>query len=180
MPEPAIVWLTGLSGAGKSTTALALRARLAREDRACFVLDGDELRTGLCRDLGFTDADRVENIRRAAEVARLMASAGLIAIVSLISPFRRERAEARELARGIRFLEVFVDAPLRVCERRDPKGLYRRARAGLIPNFTGIDSAYEPPETPDLHLHTDASTPEAGAEIVVEALRGSARAGQRA
>lgn len=168
--NPAIVWLTGLSGAGKSTTADALRAHLAARGHKACILDGDELRRGLSRDLGFGDAARVENIRRAAEVARILAEAGIVTIVSLISPFRKERDEARRIAGAIRFVEVYVDAPLAVCEHRDPKGLYARARAGLIPNFTGIDSAYEAPIDPDVHLRTDQATPEAGAALIAEAI----------
>jgi len=168
--KPAIIWLTGLSGAGKSATAEALRELLAARGQRATILDGDELRQGLSRDLGFGDAARVENIRRAAEVARILARADIVTIVSLISPFRKERAQARAIAGEIPFLEVYVDAPLAVCEARDPKGLYRRARAGLIPNFTGIDSAYEAPLEPDLHLHTDAGTPRDGAARVAAAL----------
>ncbi|GJD32657.1 Adenylyl-sulfate kinase [Methylobacterium adhaesivum] len=168
--KPAIIWLTGLSGAGKSATAEALRDLLAARGHRATILDGDELRQGLSRDLGFGDAARIENIRRAAEVARILARADIVTIVSLISPFRKERAQARAIAGEIPFLEVYVDAPLAVCEERDPKGLYRRARAGLIPNFTGIDSAYEAPLEPDLHLHTDAGTPQDGAARVAAAL----------
>jgi adenylyl-sulfate kinase len=168
--KPAIIWLTGLSGAGKSATAEALRALLAARGQRATILDGDELRQGLSRDLGFGDAARIENIRRAAEVARILARADIVTIVSLISPFRKERAQARAIAGDIPFLEVYIDAPLAVCEARDPKGLYRRARAGLIPNFTGIDSAYEAPLEPDLHLHTDAGTPGDGAARVAAAL----------
>ncbi|WP_244472920.1 MULTISPECIES: adenylyl-sulfate kinase [unclassified Methylobacterium] len=170
LTKPAIVWLTGLSGAGKSATAEALQDLLAAQGHQATILDGDELRQGLSRDLGFGDAARIENIRRAAEVARILARSGIVTIVSLISPFRKERAQARAIAGEIPFLEVYVDAPLAVCEKRDPKGLYRRARAGLIPNFTGIDSAYEAPAEPDLHLHTDAGTPQDGAARVAVAL----------
>jgi adenylylsulfate kinase len=152
--RPAIAWLTGLSGAGKSTIADAVDRGLTEAGRSTMVLDGDNLRQGLNRDLGFTAADRVENIRRAAEAARLMADAGLVVIVSLISPFRAERAAARAIAGDIPFLEVFIDTPLAVCEARDPKGLYDRARAGKIPNFTGISAPYEAPDAPDLALQT--------------------------
>ncbi len=151
---PRCVWLTGLSGAGKSTLANQLQSTLHAQGRHVYVLDGDNLRHGLNRDLGFTAADRVENVRRVAEVARLMVDAGLIVIVSLISPFRAERQLARERFAPGEFIEVFVDAPLDECERRDPKGLYAKARRGELKNFTGIDSAYEPPEQPELHLHT--------------------------
>lgn len=168
--DAAIVWLTGLSGAGKSTTAEALRDLLAARGHRICILDGDELRKGLSRDLGFGDAARVENIRRAAEVARIFADAGVVTVVSLISPFRKERGEARAIAGSVRFIEVYVDAPLPVCEGRDPKGLYRKARAGLIPNFTGIDSAYEAPLAPDIHLRTNEATPQDGAAIIAAAL----------
>jgi bifunctional enzyme CysN/CysC len=151
---PRCVWLTGLSGAGKSTLANQLQSTLHAQGRHVYVLDGDNLRHGLNRDLGFTAADRVENVRRVAEVARLMVDAGLIVVVSLISPFRAERQLARERFAAGEFIEVFVDAPLAECERRDPKGLYAKARRGELTNFTGIDSAYEPPEAPELHLLT--------------------------
>jgi adenylyl-sulfate kinase len=155
-----VVWLTGLSGSGKSTLALALDSALHGAGRHCYLLDGDNLRHGLCRDLGFSDTDRKENIRRTGEVARLMAEAGLIVICSLISPFAADRDQIRESCgtAGVRFIEVFVNAPLAICEQRDPKGLYKRARAGAIPGFTGIDSPYEPPSVPDLELRTDVRT----------------------
>ncbi|MYA29046.1 MAG: adenylyl-sulfate kinase [Nitrospira sp. SB0666_bin_27] len=149
-----VLWLTGLSGAGKSTTANAVEQRLHALGRHSYILDGDNLRHGLTRDLGFTPADRVENVRRIAEVAKLFVDAGLIVLVSVISPFRDEREMARRMMEEGEFIEVFVDAPLEVCERRDPKGLYRKARAGEIKNFTGIDSPYEPPESPDIVLKT--------------------------
>jgi bifunctional enzyme CysN/CysC len=135
------------------------------------MLDGDNIRHGLNKDLGFTDADRVENIRRVAETARLFVDAGLIVMVSFISPFRSERRMARDLFDQGEFIEIFVDTPLEVCEARDPKGLYSKARAGLITNFTGIDSSYEPPEHAELTLDTSESTPEAAAETVLRALR---------
>ena len=166
----AIVWLTGLSGSGKSTTAAAVKDFITACGHKSVILDGDELRRGLNRDLGYSDAARIENIRRTAEVARILADAGIITIVALISPFRAERAEARTIAGTIRFIEVYVDAPLETCERRDPKGLYRRARAGLIPNFTGIDSSYEPPLHPDIHLRTDLETPDNSARIIAARL----------
>lgn len=168
--RPAIAWLTGLSGAGKSTIADAVDRRLTDAGRNSMVLDGDNLRQGLNRDLGFTAADRVENIRRAAETARLMAEAGLVVIVSLISPFRAERAAARAITGDIPFLEVFVDTPLTVCEARDPKGLYDRARAGKIPNFTGISAPYEVPEAPNLTLRTTESSIAASALPLIEAM----------
>jgi len=152
--QPRCVWFTGLSGAGKSTIANLLERRLHALGLHTYILDGDNVRHGLSRDLGFTEADRVENIRRAAEVARLMVDAGLIVLVSFISPYRAERSFARTLFAQGEFIEVFVDAPLEECERRDPKGLYAKARRGALNNLTGIDSAYEPPAEPDVHLLT--------------------------
>lgn len=152
--EPVVIWFTGLSGAGKSTIANALEQALLKKGHHTFLLDGDNVRLGLCRDLGFSDEDREENIRRVAEVSRLFLESGLIAITSFISPFRRDRAIARDIIGHNAFIEVFIDAPLLECERRDPKGLYGKARAGLIKNFTGIDSAYEPPSSPDVHINT--------------------------
>lgn len=149
-----VVWLTGLSGAGKSTVARGLESRLAALRVACYVLDGDGLRTGLNADLGFSEADRRENVRRAAEVASILRDVGLVAIVALISPHADERARARDRAGAERFVEVFLDAPLEACERRDPKGLYRKARAGEIPSFTGVSAPYERPSRPDLVLRT--------------------------
>lgn len=155
-----MLWFTGLSGAGKSTVANLVDKRLHALGYHTFILDGDNVRHGLNRDLGFTDEDRVENIRRVAEVARLMADAGLIVLVSFISPFRAERQLARERFDQGEFVEVFVDVPLEVAEARDVKGLYRKARAGQIPNFTGIDSPYEAPEAPEIHLHADGENVE--------------------
>ena len=151
--KPRIVWFTGLSGSGKSSIANLLEKRLTAEGRHAYILDGDNVRHGLNKDLGFTEAARVENIRRVAEVARLMADSGLIVLVSFISPFEKERRLAREIAGDIDFAEVYVDTPLEVCEARDPKGLYKRARAGEIKNFTGIDSPFEPPTNAELVLH---------------------------
>jgi bifunctional enzyme CysN/CysC len=162
--RPAIVWFTGLSGSGKSTVANLVEKRLAADGRHAYILDGDNVRHGLNRDLGFTDEARVENIRRVAEVARLMADAGLIVLVSFISPFRNERRLAREVAGDIQFAEVYVDTPLEVCEARDPKGLYARARRGEIRNFTGIDSPFEAPESPEIVLHGATESPEEMAE----------------
>ena len=167
---PCVLWFTGLSGAGKSTVADLVEQELHRRGRHTMLLDGDNLRHGLNRDLGFTDADRVENVRRTAEVARLMVEAGLIVLVCLISPFRAERRMARERLEEGEFVEVFVDAPLAVCEARDVKGLYRKARSGLIPNFTGIGSPYEPPETPELILPAGEETAEALAGRVLRFL----------
>ena len=158
---PKVLWFTGLSGAGKSTIANLVDKRLHALGYHSFLLDGDNVRHGLNRDLGFTDEDRVENIRRVAEVAKLMTDAGLIVLVSFISPFRAERRMARERFDDGEFIEVFVDVPLALAEARDVKGLYRKARAGLIPNFTGIDSPYEAPEHPDVHLHAGEHDPEA-------------------
>lgn len=157
--RPIIVWFTGLSASGKSTVADIVEQKLAAQNKHTYLLDGDNFRHGLNKDLGFTDADRVENIRRVAEVARILADSGLIVLTAFISPFRQERRMAREIAGDIKFIEVFVDTPLEICEARDPKGLYAKARRGEIPNFTGIGSAYEPPEHPDIHLdagHRDA------------------------
>jgi bifunctional enzyme CysN/CysC len=158
---PKVLWFTGLSGAGKSTIANLVDKRLHALGYHSFLLDGDNVRHGLNRDLGFTDEDRVENIRRVAEVAKLMTDAGLIVLVSFISPFRAERRMARDRFADGEFIEVFVDVPLALAEARDVKGLYRKARAGLIPNFTGIDSPYETPEHPDVHLHAGGQDPQA-------------------
>ncbi|CAI2935734.1 sulfate adenylyltransferase subunit CysN [Aminobacter niigataensis] len=164
--RPSVLWFTGLSGSGKSTVANLLEKKLHATGRHTYVLDGDNVRHGLNRDLGFTDEDRVENIRRVAEVARLMADAGLIVIVSFISPFRAERRMARELMGQGEFVEVFVDTPFEECAKRDPKGLYARALAGAIKNFTGVDSPYETPENPEIHLQTLGKTPEEMVEAV--------------
>jgi bifunctional enzyme CysN/CysC len=157
---PKVFWFTGLSGSGKSTLANLIEKRLHAEGKHTFILDGDNVRHGLNRDLGFTDADRVENIRRVAEVARLMSDAGLIVLVSFISPFESERQLARQTIKEGEFVEVFVDTPFEECARRDPKGLYRKALSGELKNFTGIDSPYEPPAEPELHLVTAGRTPE--------------------
>jgi bifunctional enzyme CysN/CysC len=168
--SPRCLWFTGLSGSGKSTVANLVDKRLMASGLHTYLLDGDNVRHGLNKDLGFSDEDRVENIRRVAEVARLMVDAGLIVLVSFISPFRAERRMARELFDDGEFIEVFVDTPLAVAESRDVKGLYAKARAGKIPNFTGIDSPYEVPEAPELRLDTQSETPEALAERVVKRL----------
>lgn len=161
-----VVWFTGLSGSGKSTIANALEKELHAQGKRTYILDGDNVRQGLNKNLGFTDADRVENIRRVAEVAKLMMDAGLIVMTAFISPFRAEREMARELIGAENFIEVFVDTPLEVCEQRDPKGLYRKARSGLIPNMTGINSPYEPPARPNAVVNsTVLSTKEAVAQI---------------
>ncbi|QIZ50133.1 adenylyl-sulfate kinase [Dickeya zeae] len=148
-----VVWFTGLSGSGKSTLAGALEQSLFARGVSTYLLDGDNVRHGLCRDLGFSDDDRRENIRRVGEVARLMVDAGLVVLTAFISPHRAERQMVRELLDQGQFLEVFVDTPLAICEARDPKGLYKKARAGELRNFTGIDAIYEAPEQPELHLN---------------------------
>jgi bifunctional enzyme CysN/CysC len=168
--RPCVLWLTGLSGAGKSTIANLLETELHRRGLHTYLLDGDNVRHGLSKDLGFTAADRVENVRRVAEVARMMSDAGLIVIVSFISPFRSERRMARALMDDGEFLEVFVDTPLEVAEARDRKGLYAKARRGEIVNFTGVDSPYEAPERPEVHLDTTAEPAEASAQRVLDAL----------
>jgi bifunctional enzyme CysN/CysC len=169
--RPAVVWFTGLSGAGKSTIANFVEKRLHALGRHTYLLDGDNVRHGLNKDLGFTEADRVENIRRVAEVSKLMLDAGLITLVSFISPFRTERDMARSLMQEGEFCEVFVDTPLGVAEERDPKGLYKKARRGDLKNFTGIDSPYEAPESPELRIDTTSLSPEDAAERIVEHLR---------
>jgi bifunctional enzyme CysN/CysC len=167
---PKVVWFTGLSGAGKSTIANLVEKKLHALGRHTFLLDGDNVRHGLNKDLGFTDADRVENVRRVGEVARLMADAGLIVLCAFISPFRAERRMVREMLPEGEFIEVFVDTPLAEAERRDSKGLYRKARAGKLANFTGIDSPYEEPERADLRIDTTVLSAEAAADRVIEAL----------
>ncbi|MBM4060860.1 MAG: adenylyl-sulfate kinase [Planctomycetes bacterium] len=166
----AVVWFTGLSGSGKSTVARAVEQLLHGAGRLAYVLDGDNVRHGLCADLGFSAADRTENIRRIGHVAALLADAGLIVLTAFISPFRSDRAQARAVI-GADFVEIHVDAPLDVCEQRDPKGLYRKARAGQLPEFTGIDSPYEPPERPDLRLPTGSQSLAESAAAVAALLR---------
>ena len=170
--RPAVLWFTGLSGAGKSTIANIVEKKLLATGRHTYLLDGDNVRHGLNRDLGFTDADRVENIRRVAEVARLMVDAGLIVLVSFISPFRAERALARAAMADGEFIEVHIDTPLAEAERRDAKGLYAKARAGTLRNFTGIDSPYEPPETPEIRIDTTRLSAEAAADAILTRLLG--------
>jgi bifunctional enzyme CysN/CysC len=164
---PCVLWFTGLSGAGKSTIASTVERRLWALSRHTYLLDGDNVRHGLNSDLGFSESDRVENIRRVAEVARLMADAGLMTLVSFISPFRADRAMARRLMPRGEFIEVFVDTPIQVAEARDPKGLYRKARSGQLKNFTGVDSPYEAPESPEIVLDTTQLSPDASADCVL-------------
>jgi bifunctional enzyme CysN/CysC len=171
--KPAVLWFTGLSGAGKSTIANIVEKKLHALGKHTYVLDGDNVRHGLNRDLGFTDADRVENIRRVAEVAKLMADAGLIVLVSFISPFRAERDMARKLMAAGEFFEVFVDTPLAVAEARDVKGLYKKARAGELAHFTGVSSPYEAPESPEIRIDTGVSDPEQGADAILAQLEAS-------
>ena len=167
-----VIWLTGLSGAGKSTIADLVEKRLHADGRHTYLLDGDNVRHGLNRDLGFTEEDRVENIRRVGEVSKLMVDAGLIVLVSFISPFRAERRMARDLLDEGEFVEVHVDTPLAVAEARDVKGLYRKARAGELKNFTGVDSPYEAPESPEIVVDTTTMSAEQAAERIVAWLNG--------
>ncbi|MFZ5664668.1 MAG: sulfate adenylyltransferase subunit CysN [Pseudomonadota bacterium] len=168
--KPKVLWFTGLSGSGKSTIANEVEKRLNLMNRHTFLLDGDNVRHGLNRDLGFTEADRIENIRRVGEVAKLMADAGLIVLTAFISPFRAEREMVRKMLPEGEFVEIFVDTPLEVAEARDVKGLYKKARSGVLKNFTGIDSPYEPPEEPDIRVNTVEMTPEEAAEHIVRQL----------
>ena len=170
--KPALLWFTGLSGSGKSTIANLVEKRLHRMNRHSFLLDGDNVRHGLNRDLGFTEADRIENIRRVGEVAKLMTDAGLIVITAFISPFRVERDMVRSMLPEGEFLEIFIDTPLAEAERRDVKGLYKKARAGQLKNFTGIDSPYEAPETPEIRIDTTIMTPEEAADLIIDRLLG--------
>ncbi|MES2935257.1 MAG: adenylyl-sulfate kinase [Pseudomonadota bacterium] len=172
--RPATVWLTGLSGAGKSTLAFALEHRLMALGRACFVLDGDNVRHGLNRDLNFSPQDRTENIRRIAEVAKLMNQAGLIVISAFICPYRADRQTAREIIGTEHYLEVHVSTNLAVCEQRDPKGLYKRARAGKIPEFTGITAPYETPLAADISIDTDVQSVQQSVDVLVNILLSNA------
>jgi bifunctional enzyme CysN/CysC len=169
--EPRILWFTGLSGAGKSTIANLVETRLHALGKHTYLLDGDNVRLGLNKDLGYTDTDRVENIRRIAEVAGLMVDAGLIALVAFISPFRRERTMARKLVAAGEFVEIYVDTPIAVAEARDPKGLYKKARRGELKDFTGIDSPYEPPENPEIRIDTTVLSAEQAAERIIQFLK---------
>jgi adenylyl-sulfate kinase len=173
--RPCIVWLTGLSGSGKSTLANALEGELYAAGHHSYLLDGDNIRMGLNKGLGFSDADRVENIRRIGEVAKLFVDAGLIAITAFISPFRADRDMVRALVGPDEFFEVYVKAPLEICEQRDPKGMYKKARAGVIKQFTGIDSPYEEPLKPELVIDTAAQDLEHSTRQLLEALRRSGR-----
>ncbi|MBL0767582.1 sulfate adenylyltransferase subunit CysN [Sphingopyxis sp. DHUNG17] len=170
--KPALLWFTGLSGSGKSTIANLVEKKLHRMNRHSFLLDGDNVRHGLNRDLGFTEADRIENIRRVGEVAKLMTDAGLIVITAFISPFRAERELVRAMLPEGEFIEVFIDTPLEEAERRDVKGLYKKARAGQLKNFTGIDSPYEVPESPEIRIDTTAITPDEAADLIIDRLLG--------
>ena len=166
-----MIWLTGLSGAGKSSIANELkRAILTLGEPAC-ILDGDKVRCGLCSDLKFSPQDRKENIRRISEVAKLFAGAGMFCIVALISPYRNDRLKARNIFKNGEFIEVYVNAPLEICELRDPKGLYAKARAGEIKQFTGVSAPYEPPEKPEIELHTDKLTMPESVEIILDYLK---------
>lgn len=170
---PCVFWFTGLSGSGKSTTALALQVALQERYCKSYLLDGDVLRTGLCKDLGFTMEDRHENIRRVGEVAKLMVDAGVVVITATISPLQKMRDDIRARFSPLEFIEIFIDTPLEICEQRDPKGLYRKARAGKIAEFTGIDSIYETPKAPELHLNTLTKTPEENAQEILRYLQQS-------
>ena len=169
--SPCVVWFTGLSGSGKSTIANILEQKLHTIGKRTYLLDGDNVRHGLNKDLGFTDTDRVENIRRVAEVSKLMVDAGLITLVSFISPFKSERQMARNLLSSDEFFEIFVNTSLEECEKRDPKGLYKKARAGELKNFTGIDSSYEEPENPDLILNTSSGNAEQLTDQIIKFLK---------
>ncbi|MDW8845696.1 adenylyl-sulfate kinase [Erwinia sp. MMLR14_017] len=164
--QGAVLWFTGLSGSGKSTVAGALEQALHQLGASTYLLDGDNVRHGLCRDLGFSDEDRKENIRRVGEVAKLMVDAGLVVLTAFISPHRAERQMVRDMLGEGRFIEVFVDTPLAICEARDPKGLYKKARAGELRNFTGIDAVYEAPEQAELHLDGAQPVPVLVSQIV--------------
>jgi bifunctional enzyme CysN/CysC len=167
LQKPICLWLTGLSGAGKSTIANLLEKQLFASGRHTYILDGDKIRQGLNRDLGFSEDDRVENMRRAMEVARLFVDAGLVVIVAFISPYRAERNHARSRFEPDEFVEIHIDAPLKECERRDPKGLYAQARRGELVNFTGIDSDYEPPVAPEIRLDTVAKSPDECVDLIL-------------
>lgn len=168
--KPCILWFTGLSGSGKSTIANAVELELFKRGRKTYLLDGDNVRHGLNKDLGFSEQDRIENIRRIGEVAKLFVDSGLIVLTAFISPFKSDRQIARSLVKYDEFIEVFIDTPLEVCEQRDPKGLYKKARDGAIKNFTGISSPYEAPVEPQIHIKTDEHSIEECVDIVINYL----------
>ncbi|OCL91237.1 adenylyl-sulfate kinase [Aliarcobacter thereius] len=168
--KPCILWFTGLSGSGKSTIANAVELELFKRGRKTYLLDGDNVRHGLNKDLGFSEQDRIENIRRIGEVAKLFVDSGLIVLTAFISPFKSDRQIAKSLVKYDEFIEVFIDTPLEVCEQRDPKGLYKKARDGSIKNFTGISSPYEAPEEPQIHIKTDEHSIEECVNIVIDYL----------
>lgn len=169
--KPVVLWFTGLSGSGKSTIANAVDEMLNRNGNHTYLLDGDNIRMGLNKGLGFNEEDRVENIRRIGEVCKLFADSGLIVLSAFVSPFAKDRAQVRELQRNQEFIEIFVDTPLEICEQRDPKGLYKKAREGAIPNFTGISSPYEAPDDPEIHIKTAEMSIEDAAQQVIAYLR---------
>ncbi|MBQ4839236.1 MULTISPECIES: adenylyl-sulfate kinase [Pseudoalteromonas] len=169
--KPVILWFTGFSGSGKSTVANALESALHQSGVHTYLLDGDNVRHGLCKDLGFSDADRVENIRRVGELSKLMVDAGLVVLTAFISPFQAERDMVRNLVGEGEFIEVFLDTPLEICEQRDPKGLYKKARAGEIKNFTGIDSDYQPPVAPEIRLNTGENSLEQSVQQLIDYLK---------
>lgn len=169
--KPVVLWFTGLSGSGKSTIANAVDEMLNRNDNHTYLLDGDNIRMGLNKGLGFNEEDRIENIRRIGEVCKLFADSGLIVLSAFVSPFAKDRAQVRELQRNQEFIEIFVDTPLEICEQRDPKGLYKKAREGAIANFTGISSPYEPPSKPEIHIKTAEMSIEDAAQQVIDYLR---------
>jgi adenylylsulfate kinase len=165
--KPCILWFTGLSGSGKSTIANAIEVELFKKNRKTYLLDGDNIRHGLNKDLGFLESDRIENIRRIGEVSKLFVDSGLIVLTAFISPFKSDRQIARSLVEYDEFIEVFIDTPLEICERRDPKGLYKKARNGAIKNFTGIDSPYEIPQNPEIHIKTENKSIQECVDIIL-------------
>lgn len=165
-----VIWLTGLSGSGKSTLSSALKIELEKKEFKAYVLDGDKIRTGLCSDLGFSHKDRTENIRRIGEVAKLFCDAGMITMVAFISPYQADRDQVRSILKQGEFIEAFVDCPIEECEKRDPKGLYKKARRGEILEFTGISSPYEPPVNPEIHIETEKHTIEQCVDQILDSL----------